>query len=85
MREQKEGCLAIGPKSTVTSLALPSMVGDSALALHYINIVIIIIEKLLQYPHMVGLVAHDDNNMMQWQAVRRGASSSSSLCLPAKG
>ncbi|XP_066349784.1 protein PSK SIMULATOR 1-like [Miscanthus floridulus] len=48
-----------GPKSTVTSLAPPSTVGGSALALHYANIVIII-EKLLRYPHLVGEEARDD-------------------------
>ncbi|WVZ83928.1 hypothetical protein U9M48_031022 [Paspalum notatum var. saurae] len=48
-----------GPKSTVTSLAPPSTIGGSALALHYANIVIII-EKLLRYPHLVGEEARDD-------------------------
>ncbi|CAN6227285.1 unnamed protein product [Urochloa humidicola] len=48
-----------GPKSTVTSLAPPSTIGGSALALHYANI-IIIIEKLLWYPHLVGEEARDD-------------------------
>lgn len=48
-----------GPKSTVTSLAPPSTVGGSALALHYANVVIII-EKLLRYPHLVGEEARDD-------------------------
>ncbi|GJN12086.1 hypothetical protein PR202_ga30331 [Eleusine coracana subsp. coracana] len=48
-----------GPKSTVTSLAPPNTIGGSALALHYANI-IIIIEKLLRYPHLVGEEARDD-------------------------
>ena len=48
-----------GPKSTVTSLAPLSTIGGSALALHYANIVIII-EKLLRYPHLVGEEARDD-------------------------
>ncbi|CAL5035640.1 unnamed protein product [Urochloa decumbens] len=48
-----------GPNSTVTSLAPPSTIGGSALALHYANI-IIIIEKLLRYPHLVGEEARDD-------------------------
>ncbi|MQM08462.1 hypothetical protein Taro_041314 [Colocasia esculenta] len=39
--------------------APPSTVGGSALALHYANI-IIIIEKLLRYPHLVGEEARDD-------------------------
>ncbi|PWZ23993.1 hypothetical protein Zm00014a_014231 [Zea mays] len=48
-----------GPKSTVTSLAPASTVGGSALALHYANIVIVI-EKLLRYPHLVGEEARDE-------------------------
>ncbi|KAM3279172.1 hypothetical protein ACQJBY_046468 [Aegilops geniculata] len=48
-----------GPKSTVTSLAPASTVGGSALASHYANI-IMIVEKLLQYPHLVGSEARDD-------------------------
>ncbi|KAK1308886.1 hypothetical protein QJS10_CPA09g01751 [Acorus calamus] len=47
------------PKSRLTMHAPPSTVGGSALALHYAN-VIIIIEKLLQYPHLVGEEARDD-------------------------
>ncbi|KAG9441453.1 hypothetical protein H6P81_017307 [Aristolochia fimbriata] len=39
--------------------APPSTVGGSALALHYAN-VIIVIEKLLRYPHLVGEEARDD-------------------------
>jgi hypothetical protein len=55
-----------GPKSTATSLAPPSTVGGSALSLHYAN-VIIIIEKLLQYPHLVGEEARDDlYQMLPW-------------------
>ncbi|KAM0853627.1 hypothetical protein ACQ4PT_050958 [Festuca glaucescens] len=34
----KEKRLRFGPKSTVTSLASPSTIGGSALALHYANI-----------------------------------------------
>ncbi|AQK95755.1 Os05g0406600-like protein, partial [Zea mays] len=48
-----------GPKSIVTSLAPASTVGGSALALHYANIVIVI-EKLLRYPHLVGEEARDE-------------------------
>ncbi|CAM0879320.1 unnamed protein product [Alopecurus aequalis] len=55
----KDRRLRFGPKSTVTSLAPPSTIGGSALALHYANI-IMIIEKLLQYPHLVGDEARDD-------------------------
>ncbi|XWS53843.1 hypothetical protein CRYUN_Cryun10bG0035100 [Craigia yunnanensis] len=48
-----------GPKSKLAVYASPSTVGGSALALHYAN-VIIVIEKLLRYPHLVGEEARDD-------------------------
>ncbi|KAE8667975.1 hypothetical protein F3Y22_tig00112350pilonHSYRG00010 [Hibiscus syriacus] len=48
-----------GPKSRLASYATPSTIGGSALALHYAN-VIIVIEKLLRYPHLVGEEARDD-------------------------
>ncbi|GMI95932.1 hypothetical protein like AT3G23160 [Hibiscus trionum] len=48
-----------GPKSRLALYATPSTVGGSALALHYAN-VIIVIEKLLRYPHLVGEEARDD-------------------------
>ncbi|CAL1396452.1 unnamed protein product [Linum trigynum] len=48
-----------GPKSRLTIYAPQSTLGGSALALHYAN-VIIVIEKLLQYPHLVGEEARDD-------------------------
>ncbi|KAL5542193.1 hypothetical protein UlMin_009903 [Ulmus minor] len=48
-----------GPKSKLMLYAPPSTVGGSALALHYAN-VIIVIEKLLRYPHLVGEEARDD-------------------------
>ncbi|KAK3024877.1 hypothetical protein RJ639_044014 [Escallonia herrerae] len=48
-----------GPKSRLMVYAPPSTIGGSALALHYAN-VIIIIEKLLRYPHLVGDEARDD-------------------------
>ncbi|XVF28652.1 hypothetical protein REPUB_Repub15cG0048500 [Reevesia pubescens] len=48
-----------GPKSRLAVYASPSTVGGSALALHYAN-VIIVIEKLLRYPHLVGEEARDD-------------------------
>lgn len=48
-----------GPKSRLAIYASPSTVGGSALALHYAN-VIIVIEKLLRYPHLVGEEARDD-------------------------
>ncbi|GMI64203.1 hypothetical protein like AT3G23160 [Hibiscus trionum] len=48
-----------GPKSRLAVYASPSTVGGSAVALHYAN-VIIVIEKLLRYPHLVGEEARDD-------------------------
>ncbi|XVF66520.1 hypothetical protein PTKIN_Ptkin10aG0043000 [Pterospermum kingtungense] len=48
-----------GPKSRLAAYISPSTVGGSALALHYAN-VIIVIEKLLRYPHLVGEEARDD-------------------------
>uniref|UniRef100_A0A2P2IK50 DUF668 domain-containing protein n=1 Tax=Rhizophora mucronata TaxID=61149 RepID=A0A2P2IK50_RHIMU len=48
-----------GPKSRITLYASPTTLGGSALALHYANI-IIVIEKLLRYPHLVGEEARDD-------------------------
>ncbi|PPR99476.1 hypothetical protein GOBAR_AA21200 [Gossypium barbadense] len=48
-----------GPKSRLALYASPSTVGGSALALHYAN-VIIVIEKLLRYPLLVGEEARDD-------------------------
>ncbi|XP_042496419.1 protein PSK SIMULATOR 1 [Macadamia integrifolia] len=48
-----------GPNSRSMVYATPSTVGGSALALHYAN-VIIVIEKLLRYPHLVGEEARDD-------------------------
>lgn len=47
------------PKSRLMVKAPPNTIGGSALALHYAN-VIIVIEKLLQYPHLVGEEARDD-------------------------
>lgn len=58
-----------GPKSRLTMLAPPSTVGGSALALHYANI-IIIIEKLLRYPHLVGEEARDDLYQMLPSSLR---------------
>ena len=62
LRQAKSGvesCSTFGPKSRLTVYALPSTLGGSALALHYAN-VIIVIEKLLRYPHLVGEDARDD-------------------------
>ncbi|XP_018842324.2 protein PSK SIMULATOR 1-like [Juglans regia] len=61
-REYKSGVMQsarFGPKSRLTVYAPSTTVGGSALALHYAN-VIIIIEKLLRYPHLVGEEARDD-------------------------
>ncbi|PSR92891.1 Protein of unknown function DUF668 protein [Actinidia chinensis var. chinensis] len=62
LRQCKSGVIngsRFGPKSSLPLYAPPSTVGGSALALHYAN-VIIVIEKLLQYPHLVGEEARDD-------------------------
>uniref|UniRef100_A0A7C8YVH5 DUF668 domain-containing protein n=1 Tax=Opuntia streptacantha TaxID=393608 RepID=A0A7C8YVH5_OPUST len=48
-----------GPKSRLATHVTPSTVGGSALGLHYAN-VIIVIEKLLSYPQLVGKGARDD-------------------------
>lgn len=53
------GNSSFGPKSRLAAYAPPSTLGGSALALHYAN-VIIVIEKLLRYPHLVGEEARDD-------------------------
>ncbi|PPR88636.1 hypothetical protein GOBAR_AA32052 [Gossypium barbadense] len=61
-RQSSRGVLSnaqFGPKSRLALYASPSTVGGSALALHYAN-VIIVIEKLLHYPHLVGEEARDD-------------------------
>ncbi|KAE8712423.1 hypothetical protein F3Y22_tig00110257pilonHSYRG00123 [Hibiscus syriacus] len=61
-RQFKNGVLnnaQFGPKSRLAVYASPSTVGGSALALHYAN-VIIVIEKLQRYPHLVGEEARDD-------------------------
>ena len=48
-----------GSTTAPAAMAAPSTVGGSALALHYANI-IIIIEKFLRLPHLVGEEARDD-------------------------
>ncbi|XP_043687128.1 protein PSK SIMULATOR 1 [Telopea speciosissima] len=64
-RDQKQSKCSLpsksifGFKSRSMIYATPSTVGGSALALHYAN-VIIVIEKLLRYPHLVGEDARDD-------------------------
>uniref|UniRef100_A0A803KTA3 Uncharacterized protein n=1 Tax=Chenopodium quinoa TaxID=63459 RepID=A0A803KTA3_CHEQI len=59
-----------GPKSRLATHATPSTVGGSALALHYAN-VIIVIEKLLRYPHLVGEEARDDLYQMLPASLRK--------------
>ncbi|XP_057538849.1 uncharacterized protein LOC130816712 [Amaranthus tricolor] len=59
-----------GPKSRLGTHATPSTVGGSALALHYAN-VIIVIEKLLCYPHLVGDEARDDLYEMLPSSLRK--------------
>ncbi|ONK72327.1 uncharacterized protein A4U43_C04F18180 [Asparagus officinalis] len=66
-----DGKFSFGPKSRLTTLAPPSTVGGSCLALHYANI-IIIIEKLLRYPHLVGEDARDDLYQMLPSSLRLG-------------
>ncbi|KAK4357053.1 hypothetical protein RND71_022663 [Anisodus tanguticus] len=59
-----------GPKSRITLYAPPTTVGGSALALHYAN-VIIVVEKLLQYPHLVGDEGRDDLYQMLPTSLRK--------------
>ncbi|KAL1192720.1 Protein PSK SIMULATOR 1 [Cardamine amara subsp. amara] len=48
-----------GFKSKLTQHASASTIGGSALSLHYANVVIVV-EKLLKYPHLIGEEARDD-------------------------
>ncbi|CAL0333523.1 unnamed protein product [Lupinus luteus] len=64
-----QSCSTFGPKSRLTFYAPPSTLGGSALALHYANIVIVI-EKLLHYPHLVGEEARDDLYQMLPTSIR---------------
>ncbi|KAI3911717.1 hypothetical protein MKX01_029478 [Papaver californicum] len=57
-------------KSRLTVNAPPSTIGGSALALHYAN-VIIVIEKFLRYPHLVGEEARDDLYQMLPESLRK--------------
>ncbi|CAI9771270.1 unnamed protein product [Fraxinus pennsylvanica] len=59
-----------GLKSRLLAYAPPNTVGGSALALHYAN-VIIVIEKLLCYPHLVGQEARDDLYQMLPTSLRK--------------
>ncbi|KAL3506076.1 hypothetical protein ACH5RR_031458 [Cinchona calisaya] len=71
---QLQGSLAngikFGPKNQLMVYAPPCTVGGSALALHYAN-VIIVIEKLLRYPHLVGEEARDDLYQMLPTSLRK--------------
>ncbi|OAY28064.1 protein PSK SIMULATOR 1 [Manihot esculenta] len=60
----------LGPKSRLTAHASPSTVGGSGLAMRYAN-VIIVIEKLLRYPHLVGEEARDDLYQMLPTSLRK--------------
>ncbi|EPS71890.1 hypothetical protein M569_02870, partial [Genlisea aurea] len=68
--EEDEEKTNIVPKSSLTQQALSCTVGGSALALHYANI-IIVIEKLLRYPHLVGEEARDDLYQMLPNSLRK--------------
>ncbi|XP_074281805.1 protein PSK SIMULATOR 1-like [Silene latifolia] len=59
-----------GTKSRLATRATPSTIGGSALALHYAN-VIIVIEKFLCYPHLVGEEARDDLYQMLPNSLRK--------------
>ncbi|CAO2832072.1 unnamed protein product [Amaranthus hypochondriacus] len=59
-----------GSKSRMVTHATPITIGGSALALHYAN-VIIVIEKLLCYPHLVGDEARDDLYQMLPSSLRK--------------
>ncbi|KAL3828706.1 hypothetical protein ACJIZ3_017508 [Penstemon smallii] len=71
---QSKGCLANGSRfglgSKLLVYAPPNTIGGSALALHYAN-VIIVIEKLLKYPHLVGDEARDDLYQMLPTSLRK--------------
>ncbi|KAL0376752.1 UNVERIFIED_CONTAM: protein PSK SIMULATOR 1 [Sesamum calycinum] len=73
-QRQSNGSLIDGSKfrakSSLLVYAPPSTVGGSALALHYAN-VIIVLEKLLRYPHLVGDEARDDLYQMLPTSLRK--------------
>lgn len=60
--------LFVGGKSRLLN-APPSTLGGAALALHYAN-VIIVIEKLVRFPHLIGPDARDDLYQMLPTSVR---------------
>ncbi|KAG6395211.1 hypothetical protein SASPL_145852 [Salvia splendens] len=67
--------LKFGRKSRLLARGPPNSVGASALALHYAN-VIIVLEKLLRYPHLVGDEARDDLYQMLPTSLRMTLKSS---------
>lgn len=82
--KQLKSCIANaaehGPKSRIMLVAPPTTVRGYALALHYAN-VIIIIEKLLRYPHLVGEEARDDLYQMLPTSLRRTLKTSLKTCM----
>ncbi|XP_051130413.1 uncharacterized protein LOC127250953 [Andrographis paniculata] len=62
-------------KSRLLVYAPENTVGGSALALHYANI-IIVLEKLLEYPHLVGDEARDDVYQMLPTSLRKSVRTS---------
>ncbi|XP_015949294.1 protein PSK SIMULATOR 1-like [Arachis duranensis] len=58
-KSSTQNCSTFGQKISLSLYAVPSTLGGSALSLHYAN-VIIFIEKLFRYPHLVGEDARDD-------------------------
>ncbi|KAI3700746.1 hypothetical protein L2E82_45384 [Cichorium intybus] len=67
----KSSFKAATTKNRLTVQAPPTTIGGSALALHYANI-IIVIEKLLKYPHLIGEEARDDLYQMLPTSIRLG-------------
>ncbi|KAG8370365.1 hypothetical protein BUALT_Bualt14G0109400 [Buddleja alternifolia] len=59
-----------GPNSRLLTYAPPNSIGGSGLALHYANI-IIVLEKFLRYPHLVGDEARDDLYQMLPTSLRK--------------
>ncbi|KAL8515708.1 hypothetical protein ACS0TY_014404 [Phlomoides rotata] len=64
-----------GDKNRLMGYAGPTTLGGCALALHYANI-IIVLEKLLRYPHLVGDEARDDLYKMLPTSLRKTVKSS---------